>query len=264
MILQLSRIVITILLLIWPTQALCLTGQVNINNANQQQLQELPYIGEHRARDIIEYRDQYGPFRNLNDLLKVKTIGQKSLDAIRPYLTLTATTTIISKPAPSSFHRKFRTKAGDIVTLPDDQYYHTLIDHIKKAEHSIYISMFLFKTTSSPKNKAALLVKELIKARKNRVKIQVILENSSYSESINEENRKVAAKLQKNKIKVIFDSPNTTTHTKIIVIDKRYSFVGSHNFSHSALSLNHEFSVLIDNKNIADELTSYMEAIENY
>ncbi len=263
MIIKFSRIVIIILLLIWPASALCLTGRININTANMQQLQELPYIGGNRAKEIIKYREKYGPFQNLDDLLEVKTIGEKSLEAIRPYLTTHSASSPKKSPdTDTSSHKNISTRPGDIIMLPDSSYYPTLVDFIRGADHSIDMAMFLFKTTSSPKNKPALLVKELIKAKKRGVKIHVILENSGYQESINKENRKVARKLRKNKIKVFFDSPDTTTHTKIVVIDNRYSFIGSHNFSHSALAFNNEFSVLIDNRNLADELTEYMGKIK--
>ena len=57
--------------------------------------------------------------------------------------------------------------------------------------------------------------------------------------------------LRRNKISVYFDSRKTTTHTKIVVIDKRFCFIGSHNMTHSALAYNHEFSLLIDNLSLA-------------
>ncbi len=261
MIFKFSRIAITILLLIWPGQALCLTDQININTASLEQLQELPYIGDNRAREIIKYRKKHGPFKNLDELLRVATIGEKSLEAISPYLTVGASRET-GKPAATNFHKKFNTRPGDIVLLPDKQYFYTLVNHIRQADHSIDMAMFLFKTTSSPKNKATLLVNELIKARKRGVKVRVILENSGYQESINIENRKVAKRLQKNKIKVFFDSPDITSHSKTVVIDKRYSFIGSHNFSHSALAYNNEISVLVDNRDLATELAKYIRTIE--
>jgi phosphatidylserine/phosphatidylglycerophosphate/cardiolipin synthase-like enzyme len=67
--------------------------------------------------------------------------------------------------------------------------------------------------------------------------------------------------LRDNGIKVFFDSPNTTTHTKLVVIDSRYSFVGSHNFTHAALKHNNELSLLIDDQALAHRLTDYMNGI---
>ncbi|MCB2180596.1 MAG: helix-hairpin-helix domain-containing protein [Desulfobulbaceae bacterium] len=250
----------SLLLFNWPVQTYCLTGRLDINTATQQELQELPYIGKQRAEDIIRYRREHGAFTSLDDLLNVSNIGEKSLEAISPYLSI-GSSAQSSKADTASFHKKITTRPGDIVTLPDEKYFHTLVDFIRSAKQTIDISMFLFKTTSSPKNKAALLLKELTKAKSRGVAIRVVLENSGYEESINKENQKVARKLRKNGIKVYFDSPDTTNHAKVIVIDNRYSFIGSHNLSHSALSMNHEFSLLIDNRNLAGELVHYIEEI---
>ena len=67
--------------------------------------------------------------------------------------------------------------------------------------------------------------------------------------------------MRKHGIKVNFDSPKTTTHTKLVVIDRRYSMVGSHNFTHAALKYNNELSLLIDDRDLAQQLTDYMAGI---
>jgi comEA protein len=61
---------------------------VNINNAGMDELIALPYIGEVKARAIIEYRIANGPFKSVEDLLNVKGIGPKTLERLRPYVTL--------------------------------------------------------------------------------------------------------------------------------------------------------------------------------
>jgi competence protein ComEA len=56
-------------------------GKVNINTATREQLMSLKGIGEAYADRIIEYRDKNGPFQAPEDLLKVKGIGEKTLEA---------------------------------------------------------------------------------------------------------------------------------------------------------------------------------------
>ncbi|RJX25880.1 MAG: phospholipase [Desulfurivibrio sp.] len=259
---KLCRLLLIILLLtIRPVAAPCLPDRVNLNTATARQLQELPYIGESRAAAIIKYRQGHGPFTSFDQLLAVPGIGRDSLEAMRPYLA------IGNAPGPQtaqpevSYHQKITTSPGDIVTLPDDRYYDTLVDFIRGADHSIDMVMFLFKTTSSKGNKPASLLRELLKARAKGVQIRVLLENSGYDPEINKENRKAARTLSKNGIDVSFDSPATTTHAKFVVIDRRYVFLGSHNLTHSALSSNHEFSLLIDNTTLAAELVQYRERL---
>lgn len=60
--------------------------RVNVNRAGMEELMSLPYIGEVKARAIISYRDEHGPFSSPGDLLNVKGIGPKTLERIRPYI----------------------------------------------------------------------------------------------------------------------------------------------------------------------------------
>jgi competence protein ComEA len=56
---------------------------VNINSATVKELQSLPGIGQVTAERIITYRTEKGPFSAVDDLGKVKGIGEKSLEKIR-------------------------------------------------------------------------------------------------------------------------------------------------------------------------------------
>ena len=47
---------------------------------------KLPGIGETAAERIIAFRQENGPFKNNTELLKVKGIGKKKLEQIKPYL----------------------------------------------------------------------------------------------------------------------------------------------------------------------------------
>jgi len=59
---------------------------VDLNNATATELQTIPGIGKVTAARIVEWRKQHGPFRRAEDLMKVKGIGEKSFDKLRPYL----------------------------------------------------------------------------------------------------------------------------------------------------------------------------------
>ncbi|MFC1524528.1 phospholipase D-like domain-containing protein [Thermodesulfobacteriota bacterium] len=165
-----------------------------------------------------------------------------------------------SLQSPEISHRTI--KPGEIRILADSAYYDALISLISAAEHRIDMSMYLFKTTQARNNRSSLILQELIKSARRGVAVKVILEKSAYNSSLNVENEKVAGLLRSKGIEVTFDSPTTTTHTKLVVIDRRYSLVGSHNLTHSALAYNNEISLLIDDRDIAEQLFSYMEGIE--
>ena len=63
-----------------------ITYEVDVNTATWPELAQLPQVGETLARRIVESREAEGPFRDHDDLLRVRGIGPKTLNGIRPYL----------------------------------------------------------------------------------------------------------------------------------------------------------------------------------
>ena len=57
--------------------------RININQAEAWLLDALPGIGPDRAQAIVDYRNQNGPFRRIEDLLNIGGIGNTTLDTIR-------------------------------------------------------------------------------------------------------------------------------------------------------------------------------------
>lgn len=62
-------------------------GKVNLNTSTQQELEKLPRIGPAMAARIIAHRTRYGPFKTEKDLLKVKGIGEKTLERLKNHIT---------------------------------------------------------------------------------------------------------------------------------------------------------------------------------
>ena len=56
---------------------------MNINTANQSELDRLPGIGPSLAERIIEYREENGNFKNIEDLQNVKGIGDAKFADIK-------------------------------------------------------------------------------------------------------------------------------------------------------------------------------------
>jgi len=59
---------------------------VNINTCTVEQLTLLPSIGETRAKSIIRYREENGPFRSIADIMQVPGIGESIFDRIKQYI----------------------------------------------------------------------------------------------------------------------------------------------------------------------------------
>jgi competence protein ComEA len=62
--------------------------KIDINRAEPWLLEALPGIGEVLAQRIVDYRSQGGPFRTIQDLLKVSGIGSATLENIEDYITV--------------------------------------------------------------------------------------------------------------------------------------------------------------------------------
>ena len=63
-------------------------AKVNINTATQAELESLPRIGPKVAQRIIDYRTQNGNFKRVEDIMKVKGIGEKTFAQIKDLITV--------------------------------------------------------------------------------------------------------------------------------------------------------------------------------
>lgn len=68
----------------------CVIGEekINLNTATLEELTKLQRIGPVYAQRIIDYRETYGPFEKIEDLMKVKGIGQKTFGANKDIITV--------------------------------------------------------------------------------------------------------------------------------------------------------------------------------
>ena len=65
----------------WSAQFL-----VDVNEADWPELAQLPGIGQTLAQRIVATRDERGPFIDHSELRRVRGIGPKTLEKIKPYL----------------------------------------------------------------------------------------------------------------------------------------------------------------------------------
>jgi competence protein ComEA len=60
--------------------------RIDVNEADWPEFSQLPGIGETLARRIVESRAEDGPYVDLEELRRVRGIGPKTLEQMRPYL----------------------------------------------------------------------------------------------------------------------------------------------------------------------------------
>jgi competence ComEA-like helix-hairpin-helix protein len=61
---------------------------IDLNAATIKELEELPGVGPVTAQRIIQMRQKSGRFRRVEDLLAIRGISRKRLEALRPYVTV--------------------------------------------------------------------------------------------------------------------------------------------------------------------------------
>lgn len=62
--------------------------KINLNTATVTELQTLPRIGPKVAQRIVDYRTQNGPFKKVEDIMKVRGVGEKVFNQIKDLITV--------------------------------------------------------------------------------------------------------------------------------------------------------------------------------
>ncbi len=142
--------------------------------------------------------------------------------------------------------------------LIDQDYYGELIKWLPRANSSVYVIMFVMKyDPKDPGDPVNTLLDILINLSKRGVDIKIVVDDEtkrSYPETI-------SYLLQHNISVKLDESSARTTHTKLVIIDKKIVFLGSHNWTQSALTRNHEVSVMVIDRNVAENLYRYFDSI---
>jgi len=157
----------------------------------------------------------------------------------------------------------FGLPAEDIQLVVDAQYFQVARKMIQEAKSLIRVMMFeMGYYEKHPNTLSNLLIKELIEAKKRGIKVEVILEMREGDDRTTKRNRQTGKKLSHGGVEVIYDSLSKTTHAKLMVVDEELILLGSTNWVFSALTNNHEVSVLIRSKELARELMDYFNRVK--
>ncbi|UQS82741.1 ComEA family DNA-binding protein [Bombilactobacillus folatiphilus] len=61
---------------------------INLNSATSEELQQVNGLGPKKADAIVQYRQDHGTFSSVNDLTKVKGIGDKTVESLKDQLSV--------------------------------------------------------------------------------------------------------------------------------------------------------------------------------
>lgn len=93
------------------------------------------------------------------------------------------------------------------------------------------------------------------------VKVGVLFDVSdNKSDSTTKYNMHTGKILEKAGASVVYDDPDRRLHTKMCVIDREISYIGSHNYTFSGMEKNSEVSVRVRSKDMAREALEYLES----
>ena len=186
--------------------------------------------------------------------------GIRRITSFAALLILFAQATVVADPGTKA--PVAEPPAGcDARLLMDRDYLPALLEGIDQARREIALSVFFFKTNGFKDNQPDRVLSHLREAARRGVKVDVVVEQGQEGDNISGDNAETVKKLKAAGIAVCMDGPDRTTHAKMVIIDRRYLFIGSHNLTQSALKYNHEVSVRIDSPLLAEEALRYMKSL---
>lgn len=162
--------------------------------------------------------------------------------------------------APGAFDADFLA-VDAIVPINDRNYAPAVLRLLLSARKSLrvclYQARYYYDYPGSDSNQ---LVDALILARERGVRVEVIMDQSSFKRGHDEENMPTAERLARGGCLVYFDPPEVQSHQKILIADGAVTVVASANWSHYSMALNREASVMIWGADVAQAYTQYFEA----
>ena len=177
-------------------------------------------------------------------------------------LWLVLTLVVSGCDSPVSAEGKYAKKISgeeQAVILTNENFVPALIKSIDAAQDEILMSIFSFKAGGHKNSYPDRIVSHLAKAVKRGVNVTVVLETTrGKADDLTLQNKKSGDLMAGKGIRVFYDSPRKTTHTKLIIIDQRLIFLGSHNVTQSALKYNNEISVMLNRPDLAESVREYI------
>lgn len=149
----------------------------------------------------------------------------------------------------------FNLSNSDVSLLIDNDYFPILLAEIQKAETKIFGMIYCWHvSTRQRNNKPAQILRAILKAKKRGVDCFFLFNFDSEKSKIHRSNSEVFQLLKYSGISVRWAPGNRLAHTKMIVVDNKVSFIGSHNLTTRSLSSSRELSFALYDERVSDRL----------
>lgn len=122
---------------------------------------------------------------------------------------------------------------------------------LRRARHEILLSMAYFIP-------AGRVLREMLRARKRGVRVRVVVPRDNDVKLVRYALRYLYTKLLKRGIE-IYERVDCMLHSKVMVVDNRWSIVGSCNLDPRSLEINYEFLAVVTSATFAREVTKICE-----
>jgi phosphatidylserine/phosphatidylglycerophosphate/cardiolipin synthase-like enzyme len=160
--------------------------------------------------------------------------------------------------------------ADDVTPLVNEEYFPAVHKAFTNAKKSILCVMYMAKLDKGHSGGDEYqLVLDLINAHKRGVTVLVIFdqnvkfwEKGKKRDVIERRSEYAYNLLLRAGVPVFYDSKKRVTHSKVMVIDKYITIVGSTNWTYGALKKNHEASVIIKSRDVALAFERKLKRIE--
>lgn len=145
--------------------------------------------------------------------------------------------------------------------LTDQAYYYSIRADLQRSNKSILVVMhsMIYDPYHDPPNWANDLIEELINAKRRGVNVRVVIEYRTYSGFL-DDNLWAHNYLFSNGVSVKLDDEPDNDHLKLVMIDDKIIYIGSHDWNDPSLFSDHEISVKIVSEKLSQMLREYVEA----
>jgi len=151
---------------------------------------------------------------------------------------------------------------AQVSVLTDEELLPVFVNDIGNAKKSIYMAIYMFKTSDFKPGDTEIIKQALLKAARSGVKVYVMMDDSDKKDITGKINRETGEELSKGGIKVVYDAKSKRMHSKVTVIDGRITYIGSHNYTVSAMKYNNEITARIVSDGAAAETAEYIKSIK--